>query len=267
MVDCRPISQGTAYFVDDLLTTRQLQELLQVDRITIYRMLNDGRLPGFKVGSQWRFSRQEIEQWLQEQRISLHLHEAASLPEDSLDPSAHALPRSCIQAMQVVYAEALDIAAVTTDLNGIPLTDVSNSCAFCDLILASPEGRRRCGASWKAIPGGFRTCHAGLLCASAPIHVGGERVAHVAGCQFVAQPASTQPERWEASLSDLATDLDLSETDLRSAVGTVRSVPEEQLSRAYRLLLQVAETFSEIGEERLALLSRLQRIAEITNLS
>jgi hypothetical protein len=33
---------------DALLATRQLQELLQVDRITICRMLDDGRLEGFK---------------------------------------------------------------------------------------------------------------------------------------------------------------------------------------------------------------------------
>jgi excisionase family DNA binding protein len=54
--------------VDDLLTTRQLQDLLRVDRITIYRMLKDGRLRGFKVGGQWRLSRGEIEIWLQEQQ-------------------------------------------------------------------------------------------------------------------------------------------------------------------------------------------------------
>jgi hypothetical protein len=68
-------------------------------------------------------------------------------------------------------------------------------------------------------------------------------------------------------LSGLASDLDLSEASLRDAASSVQSVPEEQLSRVYQLLLQVAQTFSEIGEERLALLNRLQRIAEITNLS
>ena len=50
--------------MDDLLTTRQLQDLLQVDRITIYRMLHDGRLRGFKVGGQWRFSRTAIRSWI-----------------------------------------------------------------------------------------------------------------------------------------------------------------------------------------------------------
>jgi excisionase family DNA binding protein len=37
------------------LTTRQVQNILQVDRITIYRMLQDGRLKGVKIGQQWRF--------------------------------------------------------------------------------------------------------------------------------------------------------------------------------------------------------------------
>ena len=50
----------------DYMTTKQLVELLQLDRTTIYRMLSAGRLPGFKVGGRWRFSRQEIEAWLRE---------------------------------------------------------------------------------------------------------------------------------------------------------------------------------------------------------
>ena len=51
--------------MDDLLTTRQLTDLLQLDRTTIYRMLNDGRLPAVRVGGQWRFSRQAIEALMQ----------------------------------------------------------------------------------------------------------------------------------------------------------------------------------------------------------
>ena len=36
----------------EFLTTRQLQEILHVDRTTIYRMADDGRVPAVKVGSQ-----------------------------------------------------------------------------------------------------------------------------------------------------------------------------------------------------------------------
>ena len=49
---------------DTLLTTRQVQELLRVDRITVYRMLNDGRLKGVKIGQQWRFPAREVERLL-----------------------------------------------------------------------------------------------------------------------------------------------------------------------------------------------------------
>ena len=37
------------------LTTREMQDLINVDRSTVYRMAEDGRLPGIKVGRQWRF--------------------------------------------------------------------------------------------------------------------------------------------------------------------------------------------------------------------
>ncbi len=101
--------------MDDLLTTRQLQDLLQVDRITIYRMLHDGRLQGFKVGGQWRFSRREIETWLQEQQNQVWTLRACRRRVATIAPSPKSLPLSCIQTIQDVCAEALDIAAVTTD--------------------------------------------------------------------------------------------------------------------------------------------------------
>ena len=43
----------------ELLTTKQLEDLLKIDRITVYRMLNDGRLKCVKIGNQWRFPRNE----------------------------------------------------------------------------------------------------------------------------------------------------------------------------------------------------------------
>jgi len=53
--------------MSDFLTTRQLQEILHVDRTTIYRMADGGRIPAVKVGNQWRFPRRSIEGWLKTQ--------------------------------------------------------------------------------------------------------------------------------------------------------------------------------------------------------
>jgi excisionase family DNA binding protein len=253
--------------VEDLLTTKQLQDLLQVDRITIYRMLNDGRLRGFKVGGQWRFSRREIEAWLHEQQADLGMPDTLSSPNAKSIPAAKALPLSCVQAIQGVCAEALDIAAVTTDLDGIPLTEISNACGFCRLILSTDEGRRRCEGAWKSVGQGLaHLCHAGLWCVSAPIEVGGQRIAITAACQFVARSAEGASQIEQTNISMLAADLGLFERELEATVGSVHGVQKDDLPRVARLLQRVADTFSEIGQERLDLLSRLQHIAEMSNI-
>jgi excisionase family DNA binding protein len=244
--------------MDTLLTTRQLQDLLQVDRITIYRMLNDGRLQGFKVGGQWRFSRQEIEQWLQEQRADLHVTDISAPVDGQGKPSPQVLPLSCVQAIQDVCAEALDVASVTTDLSGTPLVEISNSRSFCNLILSTQEGRRRCAASWSQVESSqVRTCHAGLLCASAFVIVNGQAVAITANCQIATLA-------WQADTSTLAAELDLNERELAMAAKDVQ-VSDEHLARVSSLLQRVAATFSEIGEERMSLLNRLRHIAQISS--
>lgn len=43
--------------ISELLTTKELQDVLHVDRTTIYRMAESGRIPAVKVGNQWRFPR------------------------------------------------------------------------------------------------------------------------------------------------------------------------------------------------------------------
>ncbi len=48
---------------DDIFTIRELSDHLRVHPTTIYRLLRQGRLPGFRVGSNWRFNRAAIEQW------------------------------------------------------------------------------------------------------------------------------------------------------------------------------------------------------------
>jgi excisionase family DNA binding protein len=104
--------------VDDLLTTKELQELLKVDRTTVYRMLKDGRLTGIKIGDQWRFSREEVNALLTgtppagKGQVS-HL----PLPTD-------VLPFHCVQHIQNVFAEVADVGSVTVDSTGEPLNEI-----------------------------------------------------------------------------------------------------------------------------------------------
>lgn len=253
--------------MDPLLTTRQLQDLLQVDRITIYRMLKDGRLEGFKVGGQWRFSRRAIERWLQEQRADLDVPEPPRTAAD-LHPSSGALPLSCVQAIQAVFAEALGVGAVTTSMDGAPLTSVANACAFCELILDTEAGRQRCIASWQAAVAAagdrpkLATCHAGLRYVSSRIEVQGEFVAATHAGHFLDAPPAG--DEWSARLAELAADTGADEQKLGQALARVPVVAQDRQQQVHRLLCRVAATFAEIGEERLSLLGRLRRIAEMT---
>jgi excisionase family DNA binding protein len=244
--------------VDELLTTRQLQSLLKVDRITIYRMLNDGRLHGFKVGGQWRFARAEVERWLERQRGG---EAPGAAPGGEQTASlASPLPLSCVQAMQSVFAEALGIACVTTDPSGVPMTQISNSCRFCDLVLSSGEGRRRCTDCWSSrAQGRLRTCHAGLSCVGAKVEAEGRELAIFVACQF--QPDPVSAETWRQRLPSLVSELGLPETSLVEAAGSIHIATTANLTR---LMQKVAGTISQMAQERMGLLGRLQRIAEIT---
>ncbi len=50
-----------------VLTVSELSEYLRVHRSTIYRLLKKGQLPGFKIGSDWRFNVEAIDQWRMQQ--------------------------------------------------------------------------------------------------------------------------------------------------------------------------------------------------------
>jgi excisionase family DNA binding protein len=57
-----------------VLTVGELAEYLRVHRSTLYRLLKKQQLPGLKIGSDWRFNVEAIEQWRMQaappQRIS-----------------------------------------------------------------------------------------------------------------------------------------------------------------------------------------------------
>jgi excisionase family DNA binding protein len=46
-----------------LVTVKELSNYLRVHPSTIYRLLKRGDFPGFKLGSDWRFSLEAIDHW------------------------------------------------------------------------------------------------------------------------------------------------------------------------------------------------------------
>ena len=53
---------------NDILTLKEVAEYLKLAEKTAYRLAAEGKLPGFKVGGSWRFKREDILQWIEEQK-------------------------------------------------------------------------------------------------------------------------------------------------------------------------------------------------------
>jgi excisionase family DNA binding protein len=51
---------------DEILTVREVADYLRLGESTIYRLAQEGKLPGRKIGGTWRFSRQAITIWFRE---------------------------------------------------------------------------------------------------------------------------------------------------------------------------------------------------------
>ena len=50
------------------MTVRDVAGFLAVDEKTIYRLAQQGKLPGFKVAGTWRFQLQDIQGWIEKQK-------------------------------------------------------------------------------------------------------------------------------------------------------------------------------------------------------
>lgn len=61
-----------------LMDVKQVAEYLQMNKMTIYKLVRSGEIPSFKIASEWRFKKEMIDQWLMEK-----MHGKAA-PEESL---------------------------------------------------------------------------------------------------------------------------------------------------------------------------------------
>jgi excisionase family DNA binding protein len=243
-----------------LLTTKQIQELLKIDRVTVYRMLNDGRLKGVKVGNQWRFFESEIDRLMGEEKEK---------PEETSDKEPVTdFPAHCVQMVQEIFAGIIGIGAITVSLKGTPLTEPDNGNPFCKLMLSSPVGREACQNSWRSIAlrtsgsPPFQVCHAGLGYMRSVVQMNDQPTAWLIAGQFYLTPPD--PEKERAWLEQLAEKYDLPQESLSEAAKKIPVLKRSQQEQVQEWTPKVARTVQSILSERADLTDRLQRIAELS---
>lgn len=53
--------------VSEFLTAEEVSEYLRLPLSTVYKLTQDKRIPGFKVGKHWRYRTLSLQEWIKEQ--------------------------------------------------------------------------------------------------------------------------------------------------------------------------------------------------------
>jgi excisionase family DNA binding protein len=256
----------------EFLTTRQLQEILHVDRTTIYRMADDGRVPAVKVGNQWRFPRRQIEAWLKTESEGTVAADAGDMSPASArsveTDIAKLLPVECVLKIQDTFSDLLGVMLVVTDLEGRPLTPLSGPGGLLRLVQQSYTGQKLCQEDWASLAFGPSVMPAlqhgrlGLLQTRGLVRVGAEIKALVIA-------GGIAPQAWppdDCETARLAELLDMHEDDLRRQIGQVHHLDEAGRQTVVAYVQRVADIIAHIISERNLLFSRLQHIADLSQI-
>lgn len=54
---------------DEVMDLKEAMEFLKIGRTTLLKLAQEGKVPGQKVGNQWRFSRQALLEWLKNGQV------------------------------------------------------------------------------------------------------------------------------------------------------------------------------------------------------
>lgn len=64
---------GSKHHKEGIMTLREVAQYLGLHVMTVYKLTREGRMPAAKIGGQWRFKRDVLDEWLETQ---MHRHPA-----------------------------------------------------------------------------------------------------------------------------------------------------------------------------------------------
>ena len=252
----------------DMLTAKDIQNLLHVDRSTVYRMAERQQIPALKVGKQWRFPSDQVEQWLQTQTPT------TSSPNPTPTPPAlptgdlpNLLPLECVQLIQDTFATTLEVMLVITDMQGKPITNFSNPCGLFEAIRQTPTAIQKCIDSWHSLAvmidlePKLTPSHLGLLCARGLIRVGSE----LKGMVIVGGIA---PENWPPSAKEvqqMAAEFGIEPDTLEARLHEVFYLDETQRAKVLSTVQRIANIIAHIVSERNNFMQKLDAIAQLSS--
>ncbi len=249
----------------EMLTAKDMQTLLHVDRSTIYRMAEAGRLPAIKVGKQWRFPGDLVDIWLNGKAAQPGAS-PQPVPEAASSDLTSLLPMECVQLIQDTFAESLGVMVIITDMDGNPITEVSQPCGLFSAIHETPNAVQKCVEDWRDMAAmidlepKFKTSHLGLLCSRGMIRVGAE----LKGMVFVGGIA---PKVWPPTpeqVQAMAAEFGVNPQVISAHLTEVYYVDDAEQAKILSFVQRIANIIAHIVNERNGLMIKLDAIAQLT---
>lgn len=253
---------------NELLTTREVQSLVRLNRVTIYRLIRDGEFPAIKIGGQWRFPRKAIETWLSGKSSPQRPRQTSEAGEASQPPALKEIfTHSELKPVLRAFAEATGLSVLVMDNHGDLLTDCMECNPFCRALQTMPSGQQEC-LDIRSQPtdtdGEMLICHAGLDYLAATITLSGEPVARVVMGPFVTDEAHFRAI--EQALPTLARRFGADPIHLWNDLHSVQQVSPEQARLLGKLLSRVINVITQLASERGAAARRLRQIGQLVDL-
>jgi excisionase family DNA binding protein len=57
------MKRNGTYRQDDIMTLKEVAKYLGLHVMTVYKLTREGRVPAAKIGGQWRFKRNVLDEW------------------------------------------------------------------------------------------------------------------------------------------------------------------------------------------------------------
>jgi excisionase family DNA binding protein len=54
----------------EIMTAKEVAEYLSIHPLTVHKYAREGKIPAFKIGTDWRFHKKHIERWIKEKSAS-----------------------------------------------------------------------------------------------------------------------------------------------------------------------------------------------------
>ena len=170
-----------------------------------------------------------------------------------------------LQTFQDNFAVGMNIASITVDKDGTPVTKSSSYTSFCmEFTQSTKVGENRCALSHKKggeeaaknLKPSIYTCHAGLIDFAAPILIGDYLIGTILGGQVL----TSEPE--EEKYRKIANEIGVNEEGYVDAVKKISVTNEKNVTAAAEVLYIVANALSKAGYEKLKLSIMSQTLSE-----